>query len=250
MKRLIVGLGLVAVLLIGLAVPALGAAVESTKSASVTVRSYISATVTDYGAAGVNFGSLDPGTSNNVEVAQAPSTGAVQVAVGAESNVVCKIGVKGAGVFAAAVTSGTATGGSTTTLIDTTKNFTTAGVTTGMSVAIREGAATAATATITSITTTTNPNDTLNFAAIGNAVVAADAYRVYQYYFALSNAVWDSDNAVSGATTLTTSYAQIGTDTTPGVARSQEIWHWLSIPNGQTAATYSSTFYYKADSTL
>lgn len=248
-KKLLVSL-LTAVALVAVtAVPVMAAAVEQTETASVTVNEVISATVTDAGDAGINFGSLDAGASDQKEIEQ-NGFGAVNIAVAAETNVVCKIGTKGKGDFGIEVTTGTATGGSTTTLIDTATNFVTANVEVGMTVVVREGTATVESATITSITQTTNPNDTLNFGAITTAVSSADTYRVLSASFAIGQAKWDEDSNVAGATAMTTSYVQIGTDTTPGTARSQEVWHWISIPGGQVAGSYSTTFYYKADTTL
>ena len=63
--------------------------------------------------------------------------------------------------------------------------------------------------------------------------------------FALSNAKWDKDSAVAGATAMTISYATIDTSTA-GTAKSVDVWHWLSIPAGQYAATYTTAFYYQA----
>ena len=80
--------------------------------------------------------------------------------------------------FASLVCSGTATGGSTTTLIDTATNFVTAGVVIGHQV-IRT--ADGKNARVTSITTTTNPNDTLNFTAVSPVTPTfanTDAYTV------------------------------------------------------------------------
>ena len=62
---------------------------------------------------------------------------------------------------------------------------------------------------------------------------------------ALSNAKWDKDNAVAGATTMTVTYANVGTSTA-GTAYSQDVWHWLTIPSGQYAGDYTTTFYYQA----
>jgi len=170
-RKLLVSL-LTAVALIALtAVPAM--AVEQTQPASVTVSTYISATITDAGDAGINFGSLDPGDTDQLEIAATNTTGAINITVAAETNVACKIGTSGSGDF------------------------------------------------------------------------------VYNSYnFPLSNAKWDTDFEVADATAMTTSYVQIGTDTSPGTVRSQEVWHWITIPSGQEAGIYTTDFYYKADVTL
>jgi len=81
------------------------------------------------------------------------------------------------------IVSGTATGGSTTSLIDTTKDFTALGVVAGDVVWDNTNNQHA---TITSVSTTTNPNDTLNFAAVLTSMSGA-AYEVssnsFEYYY-------------------------------------------------------------------
>jgi len=80
----------------------------------------------------------------------------------------CATGVKGLPI------NGTATGGSATRLIDTTRNFVVAGIGAGDFVYnITDGG----TLVVTGVTTTTNPFDTLMFAA-GSTYGANDLYRV------------------------------------------------------------------------
>lgn len=78
--------------------------------------------------------------------------------------------------------SGLATGGDTTKIIDTSVNFVNRGISVGNHVIVNH------TATnyeedrqITSITTTTNPNDTLNFSAMSQTCVSGDSYRIYDH---------------------------------------------------------------------
>jgi hypothetical protein len=73
--------------------------------------------------------------------------------------------------------SGTATGGANNKLIDTSQNFVTNGVTVGMSV---KRTADGLYGGITSISTTTNPNDTLNYTNTTNTPTFAnlDAYSI------------------------------------------------------------------------
>jgi hypothetical protein len=168
--NLFISLACALVLVAVMAAPVM--ALEATQPASVTVNTYISATITDRGAGGINFGALNPGTTDNPELAQ-DGLGAINITVAAETNVVCKIGLKGSGDFS---------GGG--------------------------------------------------------------------HSFALGNAKWNTDNTTAGATDMTIPYAQIGTDTTPATARSQEVWHWISIPANQQPAIYGTTFYYKADENL
>lgn len=76
---------------------------------------------------------------------------------------------------------GVATGGGATSLIDTTRNFGEEGIIIGSAVIdITDGGRTQV-AGVTSISTTTNPNDTLNFAALTGAASFAgggDSYEV------------------------------------------------------------------------
>lgn len=165
MNKISISLVLALVLVSVMVAPALAA--EESKPASVTVNEYISFTITDPGDTGLNFGSLDPGSSDNPEVAQ-NGGGAVTLIIGAETNVNCNIQTRGSGDF---------TDGSHT--------------------------------------------------------------------IALSNAKWDTDNDATGATVMTTTYTTIDTSAA-GAGKSVDAWHWLSIPSGQYAATYTTTFYYQA----
>ncbi len=69
------------------------------KTASVTINEIINFTVTDYGDPGVNFGTLMAGDQNKREEAQVANGGAVQLRVGAETNVACNVQMKGEGDF-------------------------------------------------------------------------------------------------------------------------------------------------------
>lgn len=59
---------------------------EETATANVTVNTYVSISITDNGAAGINFSSLDPGIDDNPEVAQTALVGAVTIANDVISN--------------------------------------------------------------------------------------------------------------------------------------------------------------------
>jgi hypothetical protein len=63
-RRIIVSLAIALLLIATLALP-VAAADEGSVDAFVTVTSYISITITDAGTAGIHFGSLAPGTSDN-----------------------------------------------------------------------------------------------------------------------------------------------------------------------------------------
>lgn len=166
MKKTFVSLVIALALVAVVAVPVLAA--EDSKTASVTVNEYISFTVTDAGAAGINFGSLNQGTTDTPEADQGVA-GAVTLAVGSETNVDCNVRINASGDFGDGAT----------------------------------------------------------------------------HTIALSNAKWDTDNAVAGATTMTATYTNVGTSTA-GTAYSQDVWHWLTIPSGQYAGDYTTTYYYQA----
>jgi hypothetical protein len=63
--------------------------------------------------------------------------------------------------------------------------------------------------------------------------------------FLFSNAAWDTDNAIAGSTNMTLSYATMDTSTAY-TQKIVDVWHWISIPSDQYAATYSTIFYYQA----
>lgn len=67
---------------------------EETASASVTVNEYVSITLTDLNASGIDFSSLDPGTTNN-PADQNATDGTVRITNDSVSNVDVNIYVKG-----------------------------------------------------------------------------------------------------------------------------------------------------------
>ena len=84
MKRLaLTGVVMALILVAGSVAPVTAA--EGTADASVTVNEYISFSVTDNGAAGLDFGSQDANTANVPEAAQ-PGSSAVTLTVGNETN--------------------------------------------------------------------------------------------------------------------------------------------------------------------
>jgi hypothetical protein len=130
-------------------------------TASVTVNTYASVTITDNGASGLAFGSLDPGTDKQAEAAS-PS---VSVTTSSENNVDIAISISGT-------------------------NFSDGG---------------------------TNS-------------------------FAVSNAFYNTTDVSGSAVAMSTTPTQVGSDLTPGDG--MDIYHWLTIPANQAAASYSSTFTY------
>lgn len=95
MKKILVSL--VSVLLIlGIVSVAIAATFqESAVTASASVNQFVSITLTDAGVAGVNFGSLDPGTSDTPDAAQTSVIPAIKVTNDVVSNVNIKVNAKG-----------------------------------------------------------------------------------------------------------------------------------------------------------
>ena len=166
MKRIITGLvlaGLVAAITV---VPA--SAATSGKTASVTVNTYISVTLTDNNTSGLVWGNLDPGVVQQDEEAVAAANPSIVIAAGAENNADTDINVYGT-------------------------DFSDGG---------------------------TNS-------------------------FAITNAYWHTSDVPASSTTMKLQ-ASKDTVTTLSASGSVDIYHYLSIPNGQTAATYTSTFTYES----
>jgi len=206
----------------------------------------ISFTITDYGSVGLSFGSLNPGTSDNPEAAQ-NGTGAVLLTVGAETNVNCSIEVKGDN-FEITIESGSATGAdSSTVLIDSNQTDLTSTVSAGDKVINTTDGSSGTVQQVDS-----NTQLTLSAALTGggdNTFQSGDNYVIIDSSPAstidISNAKWDTDSGVAGATAMDVTYAQI-TTSTAGVEKTQDVWHWLSIPNGKEAGDYVGMFYYQA----
>ena len=94
---------------------------------------------------------------------------------------------------------------------------------------------------------TAAPSITVSLAAGGNTDVdvslkGADFSDGISANFSADNAFWNTTDAAGVATAMSTGYAAVGT-LTPG--NDLDIYHWLSIPSGQDAASYTSTFTYK-----
>jgi len=78
-----------------------------------------------------------------------------------------------------------------------------------------------------------------------NIKTKATNFSTNGYTIAITNAKWDTDNNVDGATTMTMEYVIIDSSTAY-TEKVVDVWHWLSIPGGQPPGTYTSTFYYQA----
>ncbi len=252
MKKLFISLGLVMALVVALTIPAIGA---TQKAATVTVPSYINFSVTDNGATtGITFGSLNPGLTDQAEKEQAPvgAGGAVTLTVFAETNSDLNIQTKGAD-FNINRASGTATGGSTTTLVDSNAGFIAAGVQVGDIITNRTTGAVGTvtevtdlhTLTVVSFTGGTTPADSR---VEDNDFANGDLYAVRAgsptSTITIGNAKWDINSNVDGATVMTTSYATVGTST-HAVQSVVQLYHWISVPNGQAPGTYTGLFSYQ-----
>ncbi len=97
MKKTLISLVLVLALVAVMAMPVM--AVEQSEQASVTVNEFISFTIADNGLSGINFGTVDPGTTDSPEVAQTGVLGALTLEIGVETNVAGVIETKGSGDF-------------------------------------------------------------------------------------------------------------------------------------------------------
>jgi len=206
----------------------------------------ISFTVTDYGTAGINFGSLNPGTSNNAEADQTGVQGAVLLTVAAETNVNCSVETKG-DALAITIANGTAdSGSSSTTLLDADGDFVTNGVEVN-DIVIND--TDSSTATITGVAATQLTFSGGLSGGSDNTFETGDAYSVKEptpaYTIDIGQAKWDTDSDVTGATAMTGTYAQI-TTSIAGSQTEQNVWHWLSVPPGQVAGDYTGMFYYQA----
>lgn len=91
MAMVIIGFAVAVMLSMAMATPAMAAG-ESVV-ATVKVNMMISSTVRDNGAAGLIFGTLNPGSTHNAELAQG-GNGAVTLGLGIETNIDCVVGTK------------------------------------------------------------------------------------------------------------------------------------------------------------
>ncbi len=85
MRKVIILIALIAPLLVLASVAIAPTFEEDVATATVTVNSFVDITIADNGAAGLSFGSLDPGTNNNPEAAQ-NGVGAVNFTVQSTTN--------------------------------------------------------------------------------------------------------------------------------------------------------------------
>ncbi len=165
MKKLIISIFLAITLIAIMAVPVIAA--ESSKQASVTVNEVLSFTVTDVGDNGIAFGTVDQGDDNIAADGQDADNGTVSLSISPETNVNCKVEIKGSADF----TTGTVT-------------------------------------------------------------------------MPLGQATWKDADGAPG-TAMSTTPATVDTGVTGGY--SQDIWHWISIPENQEAGTYTTNFVYSCN---
>lgn len=179
-------LAIAAIMALVLANFAIGVSFEETGgTAFVTVNEFVDITLTDAGAPGFNFGSLDPGKSNNKELDQIDGVSSISPAA--------------------------------TVTRETTSN---------VNVLVR-----------------LKGND---FSTVSGPIVIIP----------VSNAKYDDDGAHTEVTettlpvtTMTTGYPLAAYTTLTPASPSVKVWFWLSIPTGQPAGAYTSTFSFKGSST-
>jgi hypothetical protein len=151
-------------------------------TAKVTIKTYISATITDNGDAGINFGALDPNTTDSPEVDQVESgspQGAITVVVGSEVN--------------------------TTTYV---------------------------------YTSCTDWSDG------GTETIDAATNCEFDY----GNGSGAAPSGTPAAMTEYSTYTQVGSGIAAG-GGSKEVYHYLTVPSGQAAGDYTSTYYYQVTAT-
>ena len=137
--------------------------------------------------------------------------------------------------------SGTATGGSATTLVDSGVDFTTAPAVAVGDIVTNNVDGT--TAVVTEVTNTTTLTWTEGLCDFSTGTPAYTVRRVSD--IAIANAQWNTTNT-SGVNNMSDTYTDVVTGQVPGA--SQDVWHWLDIPNSPAprAETYTGTFYYQA----
>jgi len=69
------------------------------------------------------------------------------------------------------------------------------------------------------------------------------------YFMPLGSAKWNNVSNSATAPDMDTVAAQVGQFTNPGTATPFDVWHWITIPDGQVAAAYSTDFIYTVDKT-
>jgi len=96
MKRLLISLTIVTVLIATIVMPT--TAMEYAKDASVTVTEVLDISIADAGADGIQFGTLDPGDTNEPDVDQSmgdDTTPALAITINEGTNVSCNVSIKG-----------------------------------------------------------------------------------------------------------------------------------------------------------
>jgi hypothetical protein len=84
-KRVISIMAIAALLVASIAVPCIADS-EYTRTASVEVSEFISITITDNGTAGINFGTVAPGSTDNPDIDSITDNATIRITVNSESN--------------------------------------------------------------------------------------------------------------------------------------------------------------------
>ena len=95
-KIVLLSMGIVSAIIANLTLPVMAAEDTATSIASVTINEIVSVTLADPSADGVNFGSVNDGTTGNPDLDNDSAAGyAIQVQVGSETNVNVSVNIKG-----------------------------------------------------------------------------------------------------------------------------------------------------------
>jgi len=95
-KTVLLSMGVVSAIIANLTLPVMAAEDTATSIASVTINEIVSVTLADPSPDGVNFGSVNDGTTGNPDLDNDSAAGyAIQVQVGSETNVNVSVNIKG-----------------------------------------------------------------------------------------------------------------------------------------------------------
>ncbi|MFC1998883.1 hypothetical protein ACFLVR_04500 [Chloroflexota bacterium] len=227
-------------------------ATESSQPASVTVNSFVAVTITDTAGGGVTFGAVDPDGLDKAETNQ-PGAAAIVITVELESNITVISSTKAMFADYGNLVSPLGTddaGASNTVLTDTASgDFVNDGVVAGDYV---YNTTDGSYGVVTSVTATTVTTVAALTGGTLNTWTSGDGYRISDdaTLFAVTNGKWDSDSDVSGATGMTTSFAQIASTGVTGGDVDVDVYLWLAVPVGTTADTYYTNYVFKGDVSL
>lgn len=246
MRKAILSIGLAMAMVMATTAPAMAAS-SGSETANVTVLAVLSITLQDFGATnGIDYGSLTPGTNNNVEEEQ--TTAASPLDTGA-----------------------TTSAGAGTTITDSGATFVSSGVLQGM---VANNTTDASTSYVVSVDSETQITTTTLTGGSDQTWASGDTYTIFHGAVAIiveaetnvaatakintdaanftgagtmavSNAKWDVDDDASDGTAMAVATATVGSQFSDSAADQYvNIWHTLSVPSGQAQGAYSVGFVY------